>query len=102
MFEAFVFLAFLAHVCCSGMCMYTLVYCPIADCLALENLQYLEARSRRFNDMILWPLLLTRVIWKIMLWKMLGLVPTGIMINQQNMDRNSKIGKNLLLQLKHL
>jgi hypothetical protein len=50
MFEAFVFLAFLAHVCCSGMCMYTLVYCPIADCLALENLQYLEARSRRFND----------------------------------------------------
>ncbi|XP_045810285.1 uncharacterized protein LOC123904699 [Trifolium pratense] len=50
MFEAFVFLAFLAHVCCSGLCIYTLVYRPIADCLAMGNLQYLEAQTRRFND----------------------------------------------------
>ncbi|GAU41703.1 hypothetical protein TSUD_94240 [Trifolium subterraneum] len=48
--KAFVFLAFLAHVCCSGLCMYTLVYRPIADCLAMRNLQYLKARTRRFND----------------------------------------------------
>ena len=50
MFEAFVFLAFLALVCCSGLCMCTLVYRPVADCLALGNLQDLEARTRRFND----------------------------------------------------
>ncbi|KAJ1385710.1 hypothetical protein SESBI_41453 [Sesbania bispinosa] len=48
MFEAFVFLAFLVLVCCSGLCMCILVYLPVADCLALGNLQDLEAR--RFND----------------------------------------------------
>lgn len=44
MFEAVVFLAFLALVCCSGLCMCTLVYRPVADSLALGNLQDLEAR----------------------------------------------------------
>lgn len=48
MFEAFVFLAFLALVCCAGLCMCTLVYRPVADCLALGNLQDLEAW--RLND----------------------------------------------------
>ncbi|TKY71416.1 hypothetical protein E2542_SST00146 [Spatholobus suberectus] len=48
MFEAFVFSAFIALVCCAGLCMCTLVYRPVADCLALGNLQDLEAR--RFND----------------------------------------------------
>ncbi|CAI8591592.1 unnamed protein product [Vicia faba] len=48
--KALVFLAFLALVCCSGLCMCTLVYRPIADSLALGNLQDLEARTRRFND----------------------------------------------------
>jgi hypothetical protein len=48
MFEAFVFLAFLALVCCAAVCMCTLVYRPVADCLALGNLQDIEAR--RFND----------------------------------------------------
>ncbi|KAK7328344.1 hypothetical protein VNO77_22448 [Canavalia gladiata] len=48
MFEAFVFLAFLALVCCAVSCMCTLVYRPVADCLALGNLQDLEAR--RFNE----------------------------------------------------
>jgi len=50
MFEAFVFLAFLALVYCFGLCMWTLVYRPIADCLALVNLQVSEARTRRSND----------------------------------------------------
>ncbi|XP_061363560.1 uncharacterized protein LOC133307138 [Gastrolobium bilobum] len=44
MFEAFAFLAFLALVCCAGVCMCMLVYRPVADCLALGNLQDLEAR----------------------------------------------------------
>lgn len=48
MFEAFVFLAFLALVLCAGLCMCTLVYRPVADCLALGNLQNIEAR--RFNE----------------------------------------------------
>lgn len=48
MFEALVFLAFLALVCCVGLCMCTLVYRPVADCLALGNLQDLEAW--RLND----------------------------------------------------
>ncbi|AES89930.1 hypothetical protein MtrunA17_Chr4g0042541 [Medicago truncatula] len=50
MFEAFVFLAFLALVHCFGLCMWTLVYRPIVDCLALVNLQDSEARTRRSND----------------------------------------------------
>ncbi|KAL2342278.1 hypothetical protein Fmac_010218 [Flemingia macrophylla] len=48
MFEAFVFLAFLSLVSCAGLCMGTLVYRPVADCLALGNLQDLE--SRRFQE----------------------------------------------------
>ncbi|WVZ12130.1 hypothetical protein V8G54_016660 [Vigna mungo] len=35
MFEAFAFLAFLALVCCAGVCMCMLVYRPVADSLAL-------------------------------------------------------------------
>ncbi|RYR63581.1 hypothetical protein Ahy_A04g021378 isoform B [Arachis hypogaea] len=49
-FEAFVFLAFLALVCCAGLCMCTLVYRPIADCLALGNLQDLEARRTNVDN----------------------------------------------------
>lgn len=54
MFEAFVFLAFLALVCCAGLCMGTLVYRPVADCLALGNLQDLEARRfiEDHNDIV--------------------------------------------------
>ncbi|XP_020230688.1 uncharacterized protein LOC109811366 [Cajanus cajan] len=47
MFEAFAFLAFLALVCCAGVCMCMLVYRPVADCLELGNPQELEAW--RFN-----------------------------------------------------
>ncbi|OIV91511.1 hypothetical protein TanjilG_08923 [Lupinus angustifolius] len=50
MFEAFVFLAFLALVCCAGVCMCTLVYRPIADSLALGNLQDIE--RKRFNEVL--------------------------------------------------
>jgi len=50
MFEAFVFLAFLALVYCFGLCMWTLVFRPVADCLSLVNLQELQARTRRSND----------------------------------------------------
>lgn len=46
--EAFVFLAFLSFVCCSGLCMCTLVYLPVVDCLALGNPQDLE--TRRFSN----------------------------------------------------
>ncbi|XP_057978088.1 uncharacterized protein LOC131164698 [Malania oleifera] len=48
-FEALAFCAFLALLCCAvvGICM--LVYCPVADSLALRNLMDLEAR-RRIND----------------------------------------------------
>ncbi|KAK7284045.1 hypothetical protein RIF29_13796 [Crotalaria pallida] len=48
MFEAFVFLAFLALVCCAVVCMCTLVYRPVADSLALGNLQDIE--GTRFNE----------------------------------------------------
>ncbi|KAF7802407.1 Uncharacterized conserved protein UCP031277 [Senna tora] len=44
MFVAFTFLAFLALVCCVGVCICVLVYQPVADSLALGNLQDLEAR----------------------------------------------------------
>ncbi|KAI9107334.1 hypothetical protein K1719_021722 [Acacia pycnantha] len=47
-FEVLAFLAFLALVCCAGVCICMLVYRPVADCLALGNLQDLEAR--RFID----------------------------------------------------
>jgi len=43
MFEAFAFLAFLALVCCAGVCMCMLVYRPVADSLALGNLAELDA-----------------------------------------------------------
>ena len=52
MFEAFVFLAFLALVCCAGLCMCTLVYRPVADCLALGNLQDLEAMKEQMTTMM--------------------------------------------------
>ncbi|TQE07337.1 hypothetical protein C1H46_006990 [Malus baccata] len=47
-FEALAFLAFLALLCCAGVCICMLVYCPVADSLALGSLQDLE--SRRVND----------------------------------------------------
>lgn len=47
-FEVLAFLAFLALVCCAGVCICMLVYRPVADCLALGNQQDLE--SRRFID----------------------------------------------------
>ncbi|CAJ1940441.1 unnamed protein product [Sphenostylis stenocarpa] len=52
MFEAFAFLAFLALVCCAGVCMCMLVYRPVADSLALGNLQELDAWSLNvdYND----------------------------------------------------
>ncbi|KAK9929006.1 hypothetical protein M0R45_026117 [Rubus argutus] len=48
-FEALAFLAFLALLCCAGVCICMLVYCPVADSLALGSLQDLEGR-RRLND----------------------------------------------------
>lgn len=48
-FEALAFLAFLALLCCAGVCICTLVYCPVADSLALGSLQDLEGR-RRLDD----------------------------------------------------
>ncbi|KAM1248565.1 hypothetical protein ACFX2I_044565 [Malus domestica] len=47
-FEVLAFLAFLALLCCAGVCICMLVYCPVADSLALGSLQDLE--SRRVND----------------------------------------------------
>lgn len=49
-FEILTFLAFLALVCCAGVCIWMLVYRPVADCLALGNLQDLEARRRFIDD----------------------------------------------------
>lgn len=48
-FEALAFLAFLALLCCAAVCICMLVYCPVADSLALGSLQDLEGR-RRLND----------------------------------------------------
>lgn len=48
-FEVLSFLAFLALLCCAGVCICMLVYCPVADSLALGSLQDLESR-RRVND----------------------------------------------------
>ncbi|OAY39692.1 uncharacterized protein LOC110624908 [Manihot esculenta] len=50
LFEALAFSAFLALVCCSGVCICILVYCPIADSLALGNLQDVEARRRIIDE----------------------------------------------------
>ncbi|KAE9595128.1 hypothetical protein Lalb_Chr18g0061101 [Lupinus albus] len=54
MFEAFVFLAFLVLVCCAGVCMCMLVYRPIADSLALVNLQDIEGKelNEDLNDTV--------------------------------------------------
>ncbi|XP_021891615.1 LOW QUALITY PROTEIN: uncharacterized protein LOC110809936 [Carica papaya] len=50
LFESLAFLAFLALLCCAGVCICMLVYCPVADSLALGNLQDLEARRRILDD----------------------------------------------------
>ncbi|KAF5444419.1 hypothetical protein F2P56_036898 [Juglans regia] len=44
LFETLVLLAFLALLCCAGLCICMLVYYPVADSLALGNLQDIEAR----------------------------------------------------------
>ncbi|CAL1353751.1 unnamed protein product [Linum trigynum] len=46
LFEALAFTAFLALLCCAGVCICMLVYFPVADSLALGNLSDLEARRR--------------------------------------------------------
>ncbi|XP_022748714.1 uncharacterized protein LOC111298216 [Durio zibethinus] len=46
LFEALAFSAFLVLLCCAGVCICVLVYCPVRDCLALGNLHDLEARRR--------------------------------------------------------
>ncbi|KAF4403595.1 hypothetical protein CsatB_023301 [Cannabis sativa] len=48
-FEALSFSAFLSLLCCTGVCICMLVYCPVADSLALGSLHDLEAR-RMIND----------------------------------------------------
>ncbi|XWS40415.1 hypothetical protein CRYUN_Cryun18bG0139200 [Craigia yunnanensis] len=50
LFEALAFSAFLVLLCCAGVCICILVYCPVADCLALGNLHDLEARRRVVLD----------------------------------------------------
>ncbi|XWS67450.1 hypothetical protein CRYUN_Cryun04dG0007500 [Craigia yunnanensis] len=50
LFEALAFSAFLVLLCCAGVCICMLVYCPVADCLALGNLHDLEARGRVVLD----------------------------------------------------
>ncbi|KAL4348114.1 hypothetical protein GQ457_17G001360 [Hibiscus cannabinus] len=50
LFEALSFSAFLVLLCCAGVCIVILVYCPVADCLALGNLNDLEARRNDHND----------------------------------------------------
>ncbi|KDP42467.1 hypothetical protein JCGZ_00264 [Jatropha curcas] len=50
LFEALAFSAFLALLCCASVCICMLVYCPVADSLALANLQDLEARRRLFDE----------------------------------------------------
>uniref|UniRef100_A0A5B6ZZL7 Plasminogen activator inhibitor n=1 Tax=Davidia involucrata TaxID=16924 RepID=A0A5B6ZZL7_DAVIN len=55
LFEALAFLAFLSLLCCAGVSICVLVYCPVADSLALGNLQDIEARRRiseEHNDTI--------------------------------------------------
>ncbi|KAG8650329.1 uncharacterized protein LOC110619373 [Manihot esculenta] len=49
LFEALAFSAFLALFSCAGVCIFMIVYFPIADSLALGNLRDLEAR-RRITD----------------------------------------------------
>lgn len=50
LFEALVLLAFLALLCCVGVCICMLVYYPVADSLALGNLQDIESRRRVDDD----------------------------------------------------
>lgn len=50
LFQALAFMAFLALLCCAGVCICMLVYCPVADCLALGSLQDLESRRRTSDD----------------------------------------------------
>ncbi|EEF33515.1 uncharacterized protein LOC8288683 [Ricinus communis] len=50
LFEALAFSAFLALLCCAGVCICMLVYCPIADSLALGNILDMEARRRIIDD----------------------------------------------------
>ncbi|KAE8692604.1 ras-related protein RABD1-like isoform 1 [Hibiscus syriacus] len=51
LFEALSFSAFLVMLCCVGVCIVILVYCPVVDCQALGNLNDLEARrSVVLND----------------------------------------------------
>uniref|UniRef100_A0A5B7A2X1 Uncharacterized protein n=1 Tax=Davidia involucrata TaxID=16924 RepID=A0A5B7A2X1_DAVIN len=55
LFEALAFLAFLSLLCCAGVSICMLVYWPVADSLALWNLQDIEARRRiseEHNDAI--------------------------------------------------
>lgn len=55
-FEVLAFLAFLSLLCCAGIGICTLVYFPIADSLALKNLQDMEATRRiigEHNDTLL-------------------------------------------------
>ncbi|XP_044490215.1 uncharacterized protein LOC123214489 [Mangifera indica] len=52
LFEVLVFLAFLGLLICAGVCIFMLVYCPVADSLALGNIQDLEARRRFIDDHI--------------------------------------------------
>ncbi|KAK4783819.1 hypothetical protein SAY86_018187 [Trapa natans] len=46
LFEVLAFLAFLAFLSCAGLCICMLVYCPVADSLAVGNLQDMEVRRR--------------------------------------------------------
>ena len=50
LFQVLVSLAFLALFCCAGVCICMLVYYPVADSLALGNLQDIEARRRVDDD----------------------------------------------------
>ncbi|XP_041011984.1 uncharacterized protein LOC121255633 [Juglans microcarpa x Juglans regia] len=50
LFETLVLLAFLAILCCAGVCICMLVYFPVADSLALGNLRDIEARRRVDDD----------------------------------------------------
>ncbi|KAM4126111.1 hypothetical protein ACB094_01G364200 [Castanea mollissima] len=50
LFQVLVLLAFLALLCCAGVCICMLVYYPVADSLALGNLQDIEARRRVDDD----------------------------------------------------
>ncbi|KAA8545444.1 hypothetical protein F0562_020228 [Nyssa sinensis] len=55
LFEALAFLAFLSLLCCAGVSIFMLVYCPVADSLALWKLHDVEARRRiseEYNDTI--------------------------------------------------